>query len=58
MLGTTHADLSPHPIPLTRPLTGDEIAAGYEAATGAVVIEAVRPYGPSEAPFFWQRQFS
>jgi L-ribulose-5-phosphate 4-epimerase len=50
LLGTTHADLSPHPIPLTRPLTEDEIAAGYEAATGAVVIEAVREHGPSEAP--------
>jgi L-ribulose-5-phosphate 4-epimerase len=50
LLGTTHADLSPHPIPLTRPLTEDEIAAGYEAATGAAVIEAVREYGPSEMP--------
>jgi L-ribulose-5-phosphate 4-epimerase len=50
LLGTTHADLSPHPIPLTRPLTEDEIATGYEAATGAALIEAVREYGPSEAP--------
>jgi L-ribulose-5-phosphate 4-epimerase len=50
LLGTTHADLSPHPIPLTRPLTEDEIAGGYEAATGAAVIEAVREYGPSQAP--------
>jgi L-ribulose-5-phosphate 4-epimerase len=50
LLGTTHADLSPHPIPLTRSLTGDEIAAGYEAATGAAVIEAVREHGPSETP--------
>jgi L-ribulose-5-phosphate 4-epimerase len=50
LLGTTHADLSPHPIPLTRPLTEAEIEAGYEAATGAVLIEAVREHGPSEAP--------
>jgi L-ribulose-5-phosphate 4-epimerase len=50
LLGTTHADLSPHPIPLTRSLTGDEIAAGYEAATGAAVIAAVREHGPSETP--------
>ena len=50
LLGTTHADLSPHPIPLTRPLTADEIAAGYEAATGAALIEAVREHGPSEMP--------
>lgn len=50
LLGTTHADLSPHPIPLTRPLTGDEIAAGYEAATGAALIAAIREHGPSEMP--------
>jgi len=50
LLGTTHADLSPHPIPITRPLTEAEIDAGYEAATGAVLIEAVREHGPAEAP--------
>jgi L-ribulose-5-phosphate 4-epimerase len=50
LLGTTHADLSPHPIPLTRPLTEDEIAAGYEAATGAALIEAARAHGPAEMP--------
>jgi len=50
LLGTTHADLSPHPIPLTRPLTEAEIDAGYEAATGAVLIEAVREHGPVQAP--------
>jgi L-ribulose-5-phosphate 4-epimerase len=50
LLGTTHADLSPHPIPLTRPLTEDEIAVGYEAATGAALIEAVRAHGPAEMP--------
>jgi L-ribulose-5-phosphate 4-epimerase len=50
VFGTTHADLSPHPIPLTRPLGADEIAAGYEAATGAVLIEAVSEHGPSEMP--------
>jgi len=50
LLGTTHADLSPHPIPLTRPLTEAEIDAGYEAATGAVLIEAVRDHGPVQAP--------
>lgn len=50
LFGTTHADLSPHPIPLTRPLTEDEIVAGYEAATGAALIEAVREHGPAEMP--------
>jgi L-ribulose-5-phosphate 4-epimerase len=50
LLGTTHADLSPHPIPLTRELTADEVAAGYEEATGAVLIEAVKERGPLELP--------
>ncbi len=50
LFGTTHADLSPHPIPLTRPLTEAEIEAGYEAATGAVLIEAVSEHGPAEMP--------
>lgn len=50
LLGTTHADLSPHPIPLTRPLTEAEIDAGYEDATGDVLIEAVREHGPAEMP--------
>ena len=50
LLGTTHADLSPHPIPLTRPLTEAEIDAGYEAATGAALIDAVSEHGPAEMP--------
>jgi L-ribulose-5-phosphate 4-epimerase len=50
VLGTTHADLSPHPIPLTRALTQSEIADGYEAATGAVLVEAVAARGPLETP--------
>ncbi len=50
VLGTTHADLSPHPIPLTRPLTEAEIAADYAGATGAALAEAVRSRGPLELP--------
>jgi L-ribulose-5-phosphate 4-epimerase len=50
VLGTTHADLSPHPIPLTRPLTQSEVADGYEAATGAALVEAVSARGPMEVP--------
>jgi L-ribulose-5-phosphate 4-epimerase len=50
VLGTTHADLSPHPIPLTRPLTQSEITDGYEAATGAALVEAVSDQGPLEVP--------
>lgn len=65
LLGTTHADLSPHPIPLTRALTEDEIATGYERATGAALVEAVAARGPLElpgalarghAPFSWGRE--
>jgi L-ribulose-5-phosphate 4-epimerase len=63
-LGTTHADLSPHPIPLTRPLSEEEVASDYERATGAVLVEAVAQRGPLEqpaalarghAPFSWGR---
>jgi L-ribulose-5-phosphate 4-epimerase len=50
LLGTTHADLSPHPIPLTRPLTEEEVATGYEAATGTVLIEALQGRGALEVP--------
>jgi L-ribulose-5-phosphate 4-epimerase len=50
VLGTTHADLSAHPIPLTRPLRESEIAEGYEAATGAALVEAVSEHGPAELP--------
>jgi L-ribulose-5-phosphate 4-epimerase len=64
LLGTTHADLSPHPVPVTRELTADEVDGGYEEATGAVVIEAVDGRPPLEvpcvlvrghAPFCWGR---
>lgn len=50
LLGTTHADLSPHPIPVTRALTEAEVAGDYEAATGAVLAEAIAEHGPSETP--------
>ena len=64
LLGTTHADLSPHPIPLTRPLTQAEIDGDYERATGDVLVQAVAEHGPAElpcalvrghAPFCWGR---
>jgi L-ribulose-5-phosphate 4-epimerase len=41
VLGTTHADLCPGPIPLTRPLTAQEIDDDYEGATGRALVEAV-----------------
>lgn len=41
VLGTTHADLSAYPIPLTRALTREEIEHDYEGATGKALVEAV-----------------
>lgn len=41
VLGTTHADLSVHSIPVTRALTREEIDSDYEGATGTVLVEAV-----------------
>jgi L-ribulose-5-phosphate 4-epimerase len=50
VLGTTHADLSAHPIPLTRRLTESEVAEGYEAATGTALVDAISARGPAELP--------
>jgi L-ribulose-5-phosphate 4-epimerase len=50
LFGTTHADLTAHPIPLTRALTEEEIDAHYEGETGTVLIEAVGDRGPLEIP--------
>ncbi|MBV9335817.1 MAG: class II aldolase/adducin family protein, partial [Solirubrobacterales bacterium] len=50
LLGTTHADLCAHPIPLTRALTAEEIARDYEGATGTVLVETIAQRGPSELP--------
>lgn len=49
LLGTTHADLTAEPIPLARALTPDEVADGYEAATGKILIEAIEGR-PDERP--------
>ena len=50
LLGTTHADLSAHAIPLTRQLTDEEIDEDYEGATGTVLIETLAEHGPAELP--------
>ena len=50
ILGTTHADLCPGPIPLTRALTEAEIEADYEGTTGQVLVEAVGDRGIDEVP--------
>jgi L-ribulose-5-phosphate 4-epimerase len=50
IMGTTHADLSRHAIPVTRQLTKQEVEGTYEAATGTVLIEAVGGHEPLELP--------
>jgi L-ribulose-5-phosphate 4-epimerase len=50
LLGTTHADLCAHPIPLTRGLTEAEIDEDYEGNTGVVLIETISQRGPLELP--------
>ncbi len=62
IFGTTHADLYPDSIPLTRALTAPEIEDDYEGATGTALIELIRQ-GDAEAmtcalvrghgPFCW-----
>jgi L-ribulose-5-phosphate 4-epimerase len=50
VLGTTHADLTPWAIPVTRGLTPDEVSRGYEEETATVLIEALADHGPVEVP--------
>jgi L-ribulose-5-phosphate 4-epimerase len=63
-VGTTHADHFRGPIPVTRLLTPEEIAAGYEEQTGAAIVEtfvygALDPLSlpavlvASHGPFAW-----
>ena len=41
-LGTTHADFFHGEVPVTRPLTQDEVAGDYETETGNVIVERMR----------------
>lgn len=43
--GTTHADYFYGSVPCSRSLTQEEIDAGYEAATGEVIVETFRQRG-------------
>jgi L-ribulose-5-phosphate 4-epimerase len=50
LLGTTHADFSPHAVPLARHLRPEEVASSYEASTAGILIEAVGTSGTDEVP--------
>jgi L-ribulose-5-phosphate 4-epimerase len=60
--GTTHADHFNGPVPVTRPLTKDEVEEAYEVNAGRVIIERFGDLDPSampavlvagHAPFTW-----
>ena len=63
-LGTTHADYWKGAVPVSRPLTNDEIKGDYELETGKVIVETLQKHGldPGEClgilvahhgPFTW-----
>ncbi|MHB8898864.1 MAG: L-ribulose-5-phosphate 4-epimerase AraD [Thermoguttaceae bacterium] len=49
-LGTTHADHFFGPVPVTRPLTAEEVEEAYEANTGRVIVERFQGMAPLEMP--------
>lgn len=61
-LGTTHADHFHGPVPVTQPLTPQQVEDGYEHHTGEVIVERFRSLDPvampavlvaGHAPFTW-----
>jgi L-ribulose-5-phosphate 4-epimerase len=63
-LGTTHADYFHGPVPVTKPLTAEQVAEAYVRNTGAVIVERFRSEGldpvavpgvlvAGHAPFTW-----
>jgi L-ribulose-5-phosphate 4-epimerase len=49
-LGTTHADAFHGPVPVTRLLRETEVAEGYEANTGRVIVERFAGLDPTALP--------
>ena len=51
-LGTTHADYFRGDVPVTRPMTAEEVGGEYELETGRVIVETFRARGidPHEVP--------
>jgi L-ribulose-5-phosphate 4-epimerase len=63
-LGTTHADYFHGPVPVTEPLTAEEVSQGYVHNTGAVIVRRFKTDGldpvavpgvlvAGHAPFAW-----
>jgi len=63
-MGTTHADYFCVDVPVTRPMTRDEVETEYERNTGVVIVETIRACGPdaddvgailvaNHGPFTW-----
>jgi len=48
--GTTHADHFYGPVPVTRPLSKQEVETAYEANTGHVIVERFAEINPLEIP--------
>lgn len=48
--GTTHADYFYGTIPVTRPMTNEEISGEYEKETGSVIIETFQNIDPADMP--------
>jgi L-ribulose-5-phosphate 4-epimerase len=67
--GTTHADYFHGPVPVTEPLTEEEVRSGYVRNTGAVIVRRFRSGGldpvavpgvlvAGHAPFAWGKTAS
>src|SRR5438105_3487720 len=61
-LGTTHADYFYGEVPVTRPMTAEEIQSAYEWETGNVIVERFKHLNPTNVcavlvyghgPFVW-----
>lgn len=50
VLGTTHADFAPGPIPVTRELSEEEVFSDYELNTGKVMVERFSGLDPLQYP--------
>jgi L-ribulose-5-phosphate 4-epimerase len=49
-LGTTHADHFNSPVPVTRFLAAEEVAAGYESGTGKIIVERFTDLNEEDTP--------